>query len=277
MKNHEENAKKMFTKHMDKTENQIVYMELINEGFTNISYLVVNQQNQKFQVRIGNHQINRNNEALFLKAMADFGGFIYYDNQTGNAIKKWVEGRIPSINECRSEKFMKAFAKSLRSLQKLKISKKMTERDFYCFQKKADFKNLEHIWQKYDEIIRKYQNLPLIASHNDLRPSNLVWDDKKVSFLDFEWGTKNHNYWDLCNFLREIEYPLTNLESLISKHFKNLKLDIVLEFLFATTCFAYQWTFFPESNELILKYRNNVEQLMQKYYAVITNKKPMLN
>ena len=88
MKNHEEIAKKMFTKHMDKTENQIVYMELINEGFTNISYLVVNQQNQKFQVRIGNHQINRNNESLFLKAMADFGGFIYYDNQTGNAIKK---------------------------------------------------------------------------------------------------------------------------------------------------------------------------------------------
>ncbi|WP_027120141.1 phosphotransferase [[Mycoplasma] testudinis] len=262
--------KQLFETKMPESENRVTRMEVINEGFTNTSYFVVNQQNQKFQVRIGNIQINRNNESLFLKAMDNYGGFVYYDDKTGNAIKKWVEGRIPTITECRSEKFIKAFSKTLRNFQKLKVTQKMSKRDFYCFEKIADFKGIEKAWNKYRELIEKYKSLPLIASHNDLRPSNLIWDDKNVTFLDFEWGTRNHKYWDLCNFLREIEYPLKDLKRISETYFKTLDYEIIKEFLYATTCFAYQWTFFPELNEKLLAYRNNTKRLMLDYLKLIS-------
>lgn len=263
-------AKEIFEKKFDYKKNKIKSIKLIKKGFTNISYLVIDEHNKKYQVRIGNKKINRNNETVLLKSQPKNGGYIYYDKTNGDGIKSWFEGKNPTIKECQSDAFIKKFAIALKKIQKILPDKKITTRDFHCFEKISDFKGCEYLLKKYKEIIKKYEPMNEVVSHNDLRPENLIWDNKKVVFLDFEWATLNHKYWDLANFLREIKYPINNLKTMLKKYFKEMDYKILCEFLFACTTFAYQWTFFPETSDSILKYRKNTKKLMLAYYKLIT-------
>lgn len=263
-------AQQIFEKKFSHTKNKIKSIKLIKKGFTNISYLVIDQNNKKYQIRIGNEKINRNNETLLLKSQPKNGGYIYYDETNGNSIKIWFEGKNPTIKECRSDLFIKEFAATLRKFQKIKPDKKISTRNFYCFEKISNFKGCEKLLKKYKEIIEKYEPMNEVVSHNDLRPENLVWNNKKVIFLDFEWATLNHKYWDLANFLREIKYPISDLKTMLKKYFKDVDYKILCEFLYVCTTFAYQWTFFPETSNSILKYRKNTKKLMLDYYKLIS-------
>lgn len=259
-------ALKLFQEKIPINENNIIHIKKNNQGFTNVSYLITNTKKHKFQVRIGCNKINRNNEKLIINAIKNKGNFIYFDKKTGNAIKKWSKGKNPTIKECKSKVFIKKFAKTLEHFQKIKINSKITQMDYYCFEKITNFFGLKKQLKKYHEIIDKYKNLPLVISHNDLSPKNLIWYKNKITFIDYEWGTLNNKYWDVANFLREIKYPIKNLSKILKEYFKWANLNIMYEFLFATTFFAYQWTFFPKINKKILIYRKNTKKLMTKYF-----------
>lgn len=263
-------AKQIFEKNFNQGKSKIKSIKLIKKGFTNISYLVIDDHNKKYQVRIGNKKINRNNETILLKSQPKNGGYIYYDETNGNAIKSWFEGKNPTIKECQNDSFIKKFAIALKKIQKIPPDKKITTRDFNCFEKISNFKGCENLLKKYKEIINKHAPMNEVVSHNDLRPENLVWNNKKVIFLDFEWATLNHKYWDLANFLREIKYPIKKLKTMLEKYFKDIDYKILCEFLFACTTFAYQWTFFPKTSASILMYRKNTKKLMLTYYKLIS-------
>lgn len=259
----------LFELNMPDGQNEIKTIKNISNGFTNNCYLVMNTKNEKYQVRVGNDKISRNNETIILNALKDKGGFIYYDVNNGNAIKKWFIGKTPSITTCKTNVFLNSFAKELTKLQKLPADNNISKRNFYMFEKIANFNGLKKQFNKYFEIIEKHKNLPLVVSHNDLRPSNLIWNGKNLKFIDFEWATLNNCYWDLCNFLREIEFPIKKIKKVLKMYFKNLDYKTVLEFLFATTFFAYQWTFFPDKSKNIIQYRKNTKRLMTYYYNLL--------
>ncbi len=267
-----DDAISIFEANMPKEAAQIKDIRLLDNASTNTSFLVTNTKNKKFQVRIGNPKINRYNESIILKSLKDLGGFIYYNSKNGNGIKVWVDGVNPTVKTCHTPAFIGSFVKELKALQKTVTEDPIMHRDFYVFEKISDFNGLKNQLKKYREIITKYRKLPQVVSHNDLRPANLVWSNKKVKFIDFEWATLNNQYWDLCNFVREVEYPLTKLKTLIGKHFQNLDFDVAKEFLFACTFFAYQWTFFAEQTKDIVSYRKNTKRLMTEYYNMIKAK-----
>ncbi|WP_027124252.1 phosphotransferase [Mycoplasmoides pirum] len=262
----------LFESHIPNDQNKIKNIKLLQNSSTNISFLITNNKNQKFQVRLGNTKIDRHNESLILNCLKDYAGFIYYNPKNGNAIKTWFEGNNPSIKICRTPLFIQAFSKELKAIHKIPIDKQIFNRDYFVFEKISDFNGLKNQLKKYHEIILKYKKMPQVISHNDLRPANLVWSNKKVKFIDFEWATLNNEYWDLCNFLREIEYPINKLKSLLKKYFSNLDYEVVKEFLFACTFFAYQWTFFAEQTKEIITYRKNAKRLMTEYFQLIQKK-----
>lgn len=167
-------AKQIFEENFNHKKNEIKSIKLIKKGFTNISYLIIDSHNKKYQVRIGNKKINRNNETILLKLQPKKGGFIYYDEANGNGIKSWFEGKNPTIKECKSDLFIREFAAALKKFQKVIPDKKISTRNFFCFEKISDFKGCEYLLEKYKEIIKKYEPMNEVVSHNDLRPENLV-------------------------------------------------------------------------------------------------------
>lgn len=246
--------------------NDIKEIELLNGGFTNHCYYFELLDKKKYFVRIGNSKINRTNEYSYLKASREIKNYKYYDFDSGDAIKKWVVGKASTFTECLDIKIFSKITKQIKKIQSIKLEKipNVKVRDFYQF---LTIAKVDQIYlEKYKEIIEKYKYLDLVLSHNDIRPSNILINKSKVTIIDFEWCTLNNRYWDLANFVRELEFPLNELKIIFTKYFKKLDFKILQDMIFATTCFAYQWTFFEKESSDLLEYRKNVFRIMKNYY-----------
>lgn len=55
-------------------------------------------------------------------------------------------------------------------------------------------------------------SLPLVFSHNDFVPGNLLMGDSKIWLIDFEFAGANHPYFDIASFLSEGEPALRLLK-----------------------------------------------------------------
>ncbi|BAC44105.1 predicted choline kinase [Malacoplasma penetrans HF-2] len=247
--------------------NDIKNIETLSGGFTNHCYCFTLADNKKYFVRIGSLKINRTNEYSFLKASKLIKKYKYYDFDTGNAIKIWIDGSTSTFDDCSNFEVFSRIVKQIKKIQSIKLDKiqEIKVRDFYQF---INIAKIENIYvNKYKEIIEKYKNLDLVLSHNDIRPSNILINKNKVYLIDFEWCTLNNQYWDLANIVRELEFPLDQLEKVFKKYFKKLDFSVLKDMIFAATCFACQWTFFEKESEELLKYRKNVIRIMNNYYS----------
>jgi hypothetical protein len=80
-----------------------------------------------------------------------------------------------------------------------------------------------------------------------------------------EWARLNNEYFDYANFVRENKLSHFTAK-MICKRVAKLKWSIFKNFLFITTCYAYQWTFsMPETTKMII-YRLKTKHLMEYYY-----------
>jgi thiamine kinase-like enzyme len=191
--NYRQQAINLFVQKTKYTKEEIKSCIPIHNGFTNISYKIKLKNNTTYQVRIGNdhHQINRHNEQLIYR-LIKFPYFIYYDVETGNAIKKWIEGKNPSYRTILSTKFLKSFAVSLKCIHKIKTNLIQKHDYFDCFkQAKLPLKHQN----AYKILIKKYLKMPLVLSHNDLSADNLIYTHNgTVIFIDYEWARMNNQY-----------------------------------------------------------------------------------
>ena len=225
------------------TESDIKVIEKIKEGFTNKCYYFETTKNKKYLVRIGNKKVSRINEKIFIDLTKN-KDYLYYDSSSGNAIKKWIKGYNPSVEECRLDKNFHRICKVIKSFQKVPFQKisRMSTKNYYEF---LDVAKIEQKYKdKYIEIIEKHKNDKMVLSHNDIRPSNILICKNSIKLIDFEWSTLNFEYWDLANFMREIDYPLEEIGNVINENFKTFDPLTLKDFLFATTCYALQWTYF---------------------------------
>ncbi len=259
----------LFIEHTDFTKNDILNINQIHNGFTNISFLVVTKNKQKFQIRIGgsNHVVNRRNEELVLQTISN-NLFVYYNHENGDAIKKWIYGINPGPNEL-DDTFLKALSIAIRNLHNTDIvDTKIIKHDSFCFFDKVELE-IKHK-KMYVELIKKYDYLPLVLSHNDINTRNLIYSDKKVFLIDFEWSRINNEYWDLANFIREEQLPLNKIIKLCD-YYGGIKLEILKDFIYLTTNFAVQWTYCMVETPKILEYRKKQLILMEHYYGLLFN------
>jgi thiamine kinase-like enzyme len=190
---------------------------------------------------------------------------LYFNTKTGDAIKKWIIGVNPTYKQVCSSMFLKAFAKSLITLHNINTkTHKILKHDYLdCF-KRSKLPSRHR--DKYLSLIKQYQNIPMVLSHNDLSADNLIYTpNHQVIFIDYEWSRLNNAYWDVANFIREVGLPLNKIKELYS-YLKLEDIKTLLNFVYLSTNYAYQWTFNMPMNPKIKKYRSIVLKKMEHYF-----------
>lgn len=246
---------------------KIILIEKIHLGLTNISFKVLANDNQTYQVRIGmnNEYVDRQNEYHVLKNIND-KNYLYFDVASGKAIKKWIHGKMPTNEEIDLE-FLLALNKQIEQYHQHKINYEIKKHNYFEFEETFKYIDQKYI-NEYKEIIDSHKNDKWVLSHNDLNPKNLIIDNQnKIHFIDFEWGRINYGWYDICNFIRE-----TNINIQIIKDFtKHLGIDFInfIKDIFACLCFALQWTYTVKQLKEIIEYREDVFRKMEYYYNLI--------
>lgn len=215
----------------------------IVEGYSNNCFMIElkNQKKYFYREAIERIQTPRKQEAYIAKLVND-ETIIWYDKITGNMLRTWING-VTNF-EWHQPEIVK-FVEKVKKLHHLKYDKtKIIKHDNYI---KPGILN-DIMAKKYNELIIKYQNLPLFFCHNDLNPGNiLLGEDNKIHLFDYEWSRINSVYWDLANFSRE---TLNETQMLfLIKTYKNLDKAIFKDFLFITSCFALYWASLQDQNE----------------------------
>ncbi|UWD34415.1 phosphotransferase [Mesomycoplasma molare] len=208
-----------------------VFPEEIRKKIRNCKFFYIGKQNKTYlcefekelvQVRIKNNNfVNYENESQFVSYQKEF---LYYDK--GNYIKKWFSGK--EISKVFLTKKIK-----LSILKKLNEFSKLNSKNIETF----NWNQLEIKDKKFNKIIYKYKNMPLVLSHGDLRPKNvLLSKNKEIKLIDFEWVRKNYLLFDLAHL-----YLYFRIEKkLITKFFliQNKELN---DFIYLVKKFNLEW------------------------------------
>jgi thiamine kinase-like enzyme len=113
--------------------------------------------------------------------------------------------------------------------------------------------------------------MPLVLSHNDLSADNLIYTpNHQVIFIDYEWARMNNVYWDVANFIREVNLSLGKIK-LLCKLMNISNLNALLIFVYLATNYAYQWTFNMPFTKKIKKYRKITLIKLERYYRLIAS------
>ena len=131
----------LLTQKPNLNKNNIKKIELLSGGFTNHCFYVETNEDKdfKFFVRVGSNKIDRTHEFSYLKASKEIEKYLYYDFDSGNAIKKWQEGITSTFEDCKKINIFTQIVKEIKKLQLIKLEEvpDINVRDFYQFIKLA--------------------------------------------------------------------------------------------------------------------------------------------
>jgi hypothetical protein len=162
--------------------------------------------------------------------------------------------------------FLKSFVKSLKTLHKIKTTHVLKHNYWDCFAKSKLPPKHENA---YVNLVKSYENVEFVLSHNDLSPNNLIYiHDNQVIFIDYEWARLNNEYWDIANFIREVDLPIKWIK-ILCKLLQINNLNKLLTFVYLATNYAYQWTFNMPLTNKIKKYRQITYRKLEKYFKYI--------
>lgn len=236
------------------SRDDIKIVKPIHNGYTNLSYYLELKSNEKFQVRIGrnNKIVNRSNELNVLNAINE-KNYLYYNEKNGNAIKKWIEGRVLNKKDLKNDGILLKIFSEIKKYHNLNINNmKIIEHNYNSFLQNTKIPK-KHLLI-YKKIVSELNTIPWGFSHNDLNLENiLLTNENKIVFIDFEWSRINHPYWDYSNLLKETTWSLKQIKK-FSK-LSNLDLNMLLKMTYIAINFSYQWTFSNNSSFKIYCYR----------------------
>ncbi|MGL5245986.1 MAG: phosphotransferase [Mycoplasmoidaceae bacterium] len=258
-------ASLFFVKNTNYKKEDIKSIKEIHHGFTNKSFFLITKDNLKWQIRFSglNEIVDRKNELKILKLIGD-ENIIYYD-ETGNFIKKWIDGRILSLFFNKKKK-LKLICEKINQLHSTNITDNNEILIHDYFEYINEDKNLDHkIKDTYISLVNKYSNQKKVLSHNDLSRKNIIYNSNEIIFIDFEWSRINNNYFDVANFIRENNIS-NKWINFIQKNIENIDINILKDFIFITTCFAYQWTFVAKNDKKTINYRKKCLKKINSIY-----------
>ncbi|MEG0124140.1 MAG: hypothetical protein RSA87_02800 [Malacoplasma sp.] len=257
-------AKENFIKYTDYTSNDVIKIKQIHKGYTNISFLFYTSDNNKYQVRIAGPEqiVDRVNEKNILELIEE-KNYLHYDKH-GNVIKKWINGKNPTML-FKKKKIINLLLDQINILHSVNIKNaNIVKHNSLSFFNLADWSGNEKHREKYLELLKSFSNISLVLSHNDLNLDNVVYLKDKISLIDYEWGRINYYYWDIANFFRETNLSIKWV-NYIAKIAPEYEKEILIKFIYFSTCFAFQWTYAMHPTNKILKYRKKIIKQMNNY------------
>lgn len=260
-----------FLKYYPTYKNDILNVEQIKQGFSNLVFKLTTTKSEVFKVRIACHNnlISRSNELTILSLIPD-SNLLIYEKESGHAIYKWIRGKTISSEELTEENLKKIYQLA-SCFYKTEIPEKINIlcHNHFDEKKRSENKISVSMTLLYTALINKHQNLPMVLTHNDISLKNLIIseDKKNIYLIDYEWGRINTVYWDMGNFIREAQLEKDKIEVLAE--IAKLNFSILIDFVFIATYYSLQLSYaFPERDTLI-EYRKKLNKQLLIYYGWI--------
>ncbi len=281
LSNPKDKATSLICKHLNIDKKEIKSITLQTQGWTNKTFLFKLKNNKKYIVRIAisDKLLDRNNEMSVLKLLANNSeyAFLFIDEQTGNFIRKYIEGKIVPKHIIKNSNFLKLLASKLKQIHSIKIPEncKIKEHDNHQYDKYITQIDLKY-QKMYNAILEKNKHLKKCLCHHDLTPWNIIYDKRKnsLSLIDFEWSRISSYYFDLANFIREANIHNTKYEKIfLDAYNKEIDIKIIREYLYITSFFSYLWTYSMKAYKHILAYRAKTLKFIKRFYQEIIEQK----
>lgn len=253
---------------------EITSMHAIHNGYTNYSYVVTFENGKKYQVRLPHcgNLINRSNEYQVLSLLGN-QDFIYFDIKTGIGVKEWIDGKSPRIPYFWKWKQVDDLFTQIRKIHQTKVpfDVKLKKLNFDLYNQNL-FKLKLAYQTKFLSIIETYKGDEMVLSHTDINAPNLILDkNKKLHIIDFEWCALASDYWDYANFIRESRITWYGLIDW-NKYIDNFDMNKLKDYIFASSVFAYLWTYMMPQTKKMIKYRRRtLRQVVWYGRGVINN------
>jgi thiamine kinase-like enzyme len=105
-----------------------------------------------------------------------------------------------------------------------------------------------------------------VINHTDINPNNILvlLPSNKIHLIDFEWVGLASDYWDYANFIRETNLNYKNISW--DKYIANFDINILKQYIYITSVFAYLWTFNMPQTPKIIKYRSLTKKQILDHY-----------
>lgn len=157
-------------------------------GFHNITFKA-KYDNFDVQIRIPNSTlINRINEK---KVCKNYSNCLYYKN--GFLIRKWYSGK--SLDKIKITKQIQL--KIIKAVKKLHKEKWILKKFDWLHYKTDDLRFLQ--------LVKKYKKTDLVVSHCDLNAKNIILNNKKIKFIDFEWMRLAPKHFDAISIMKNFQ------------------------------------------------------------------------
>lgn len=261
-------------------KSDIVKYQYQSNGWSNNIFSFILKNGSHYIVRIAGKSTLKNRqiemEVLDILTKANFFKIVYLNKSNGDCIYPYIEGNNINLDNVKDCKFLKLFAKKLKELHSIKLTKSLSleENDYYQYNQYSNKINRKYT-SLYLQLLEKHKNLQKCLCHNDLTPWNMVYNKSKqtLSFIDFEWSRINTPYFDLANFIKESNIHNTKYEKyLVSQYNKKFSLSTITDFLYICAYFSYVWTYSTKSFKHILHYRDKNARLIKKIYNEINKR-----
>ncbi len=208
---------------------------LKNQGYNNTNYLV-KSKSKDYVLRVfhSKDSLNRKFEYQIQKKafLKNIGAKPFYFKKNSYLIYKYIKG-IHKIKL--QKKDLKILIKSIKNLHNISINKKLSKNlnnlkvlknNFYTYKTLLKDKTSHKEIYKAIKEIKKLKEYPFYKGlcHYDLNPQNIIFQRKKVVFIDWEYARIDDIFFDLASIC--IEFKLSKKKEI---YLLNLYFDKNLE------------------------------------------------
>ena len=250
-------VKKFFLENFPNKDISIINIDKIEAGFTNNIYKVTLSNGKNYKLRIANYNLYINRELEKIIEDKFYKDQQFYFASNGDYIKKWINGKILEKKDL-SDIFWESIIKQIKLIQSSNISTINISSPIYILEDHQIPKDLEKEFLIYKKIIDAEINLNnLVVSHNDISTNNIIKSNKRFFIIDFEWGSLNHEYWDIANLIKDLGLTFNEVLS-IEVLINNFNFNLLCKIIYATYFYTYYWTYKVESVPKIINYRKKI-------------------
>lgn len=225
-------------------------------GLSSENYKVCYESNNYF-VKICTHEYihtDRKNELLIINESFKINlapTLYYFSIETGNMISSWIDGDMPSLEDFNSYTFLNKLSNSLKKFHSLKCKKyfnpfndikKMVN---ICLESNLPLpKSIDLLLDNLNILEIKLKNNQLIGlCHNDLNASNIILNNNKLYFVDYEYASMGDVFFDFATI--SWFFSEKSRKSLLKFYFGEYKdedYEKLLDYIFIVKFYNAMWS-----------------------------------
>lgn len=200
---------------------------------------------------------------------------IHLDMNTGDLLTNWIEGDTPNFETLNSKEFISSLCLPLKKFHSLEIGRiknpfniivNMYEK---CLDLNIDIPfDIAKLLEKNNFINKKYENKTHFGlCHYDLNPSNIIYNEEKISFIDLEFSAMGDVFWDLAtiSYMMDDENKTLLLNTYFNNDVPSSYTEKLNDYLFSVKLWNALWSLLKTVEENnTYDYRKGAEMILEE-------------